>query len=140
MTLPAGMPSPATSLHLASLDYSCTFGMLTAAQGPVTFSGPDPVHFTFSFETGQEQTDPGVWQVSTDYSWFDQGTVEAGISGALGQIVAAVAAMLQLDLDQVAASVTVMRVWAFAPTLQGEGVSSGGIVTTDLMPYPPAAA
>lgn len=131
------MPSPATSLHVASLDYACTFGQLPADGGLVSFSCPDPVHFTFGFETGKTEVSAGVYQITTDYSWFDQATVEADISGALSQIVAAVAELLGLPLAEVDQAVTVRRVWTFAPNMQGAGVSSGRVVSTDLMQYPP---
>jgi hypothetical protein len=130
------MPDPGSSLHLASIDYACTFGTLTEG-GLVSFSAPDPVHFTFSFETGQTQVSPGVYEISTDYSWFVQEQVEVGIAEALSSICQAISDLLSLPLPQVNAVAAVQRVWTFKPNIQGQGVSSGAIVTTDFMTYPP---
>jgi hypothetical protein len=131
------MPEPGASLHIASVDYYCTFSPLVGQSGKVTFSCPDPVHFLFSFETGQVQVAPGVVQVTWDYSWFSQAAVEADISQALSQIVAALAALLSLSLAQVDAAVLVRRVWTIAPNVQGAGAGSGLVTSIDVMQYPP---
>ena len=132
------MPDLGASLHNAVLDYYCTFSTLAAAAGPVTFSVPDPVRFTFTFETGTTPVDgsPGVELVSWDYTWFTQATTEAGIAAALTTICGAVAALLGLDTAQVQAAVTVRRVWTVRPNLQGAGVSSGSTALTSQMTYP----
>jgi hypothetical protein len=129
------MPDPGADLHIVSLDYACVFGALPAADPRVTFSVPDPVHFTFAFETGSTVT-AGVTTYTWDYTWFVQATVEAEIATALAAISTNVAAMLGLTGADVDAMVTVRRVWTIAPNVQGTGVSSGRIVTTDLMTYP----
>lgn len=130
-------PDPGSNLHIQSIDYACTFGQLPAEGGLVTFSCPDPVHFTFSFETGATVISPGVVQITWDYSWFAQVTVEADIVMALSSIVAAIAGLLSLTIQEVDQAVVVRRVWTYAPNVQGPGVSSGRVVTTDYMQYPP---
>jgi hypothetical protein len=132
------MPDPGTALHLASLDYACTFSAVSDPTGLITFAVPDPVHFTFDFETGSTQTAPGQTTITSDTSWFVQATVEAGITSALGAICTAVAAMLGVAELAVSNTIAVRRVWTIAPNVQGAGVSSGRIVTTDLMPYVPS--
>lgn len=133
------MPDPGTSLHIQSIDYACTFDRLPAGGGAVSFSCPDPVHFTFSFETGATPVagQPDVFTVTWDYSWFTQATIEADIAAAMSAIVAAIAELLSLTTAQVDAAVTVRRVWTYAPNVQGPDVSNGRIVTTDYMAYPP---
>lgn len=130
------MPDPGQDLHVASLDYACTFSQLPPGGGRVTFSCPDPEHFTFSFETGIAEVSPGRFQVSWDYSWFNQAAVEDAVFAALGVIVQALAVMLSLDVFQVRQAVAVRRVWTYAPNMQGPGVSSGRIVTTQDILYP----
>jgi hypothetical protein len=130
------MPDPGADLHVVSLDYACRFGALPASDPRIVFSVPDPVHFTFAFETGSSEPTPGVTEYTWDYTWFVQATVEADIATALGAISTTVAAMLGLTGPDVDAMVTVRRVWTIAPNIQGAGVSSGRIVTTDLMTYP----
>lgn len=130
------MPDPGSALHVASVDYQCTFSMLTDQGGKVTFFS-DLVHFIFNFETGSTQTSPGVFEVSWDYSWFDQAVEEAGIAAALDPIVEAVAELLSLGVAEVDQAVAVKRVWTYAPNTQGPEVSSGRISSTDFMQYPP---
>jgi hypothetical protein len=132
------MPDPGDALHIASLDYACTFTTLPPGGGRASFSCPDPVHFTFSFETGETILDPvaGTFEVSWDYSWFGQAEVEAGIAATLNLICAAICTMTSMPLSVVLAAVSVQRVWMFAPNIQGPGVSSGRIATIDAMNYP----
>lgn len=130
------MPDPGSALHVASVDYQCTFSTLTDQGGKVTFFS-DLVHFIFNFETGSTQTSPGVFEVTWDYSWFDQAAEEAGIAAALDPIVQAVAELLSLTIDQVDQAVAIRRVWAYAPNVQGPDVSSGRISASDYMQYPP---
>jgi hypothetical protein len=134
------MPQPGTSLHIASLDYQCTFDLLPPGGGPATFECPDPVHFGFNFETGSVPVagQPDVVQLSWGYSWFSQAQVESAITFALDQICAAVAVLTGTPVTVVNAAVTVRRVWTFAPNVQGPDVSSGRVVTTDVMAYPHA--
>ena len=134
------MPDPGTALHIASLDYYCTFSPLAASAGPVTFSVPDPVRFSFVFDTGTTPVDgsPGVVQVAWSYSWFTQATVEADIAATLNAISTAVATMLGLTQADVQAVVTIRRIWQITPNMQGPGVSSGSTALTDAMIYPAA--
>jgi hypothetical protein len=130
------MPSLSTALHVAVLDYYCTFGTLHAAAGPVTFAVPDPVRFTFLFDTGSTPNQDGSVTVTSDSSWFVQATVEAGIATALNAISAAVATLLGLTTAQVQAAVAVKRIWTIAPVIQGAGFSSGSTAITNMMTYP----
>jgi hypothetical protein len=130
------MPNPGTALHIAVLDYYCTFGKLQAATGPVTFAVPDPVRFTFTFDTGSTPNQDGSVTVTSDSSWFVQATVETGIATALNTISAAVGTLLGLTTAQVQAAVAVKRVWTIAPVIQGPGFSSGSTAITNMMAYP----
>lgn len=132
------LPDPGTALHIATLDYYCTFSQLAAASGPVTFSVPDPVRFNFAFETGSTPNQDGSETITSDSSWFDQAATETGIAAALDAICAAVGTLLGLATGQVQAAVTVRRAWTIAPNVQGGGVSSGRTVITEAMPYPAA--
>lgn len=130
------MPDPGTALHIAKLDYYSTFGELQSAGAPVTFSCPDPVRFTFTFDTGTTPNPDGSVTVTWDSSWFVQATVEADIATALNTICGAVATLLGLTVAQVQAVVTVQRVWTITPNVQGGGTSSGSTALTDYMTYP----
>jgi hypothetical protein len=129
------MPDVSSAMHLASVDYMCTFAPL--GNGPVTFSALDPVHFLFNFETGETQVSPGVIQITTDYSWFVQATVEADITTAMQTISAAIATLLGEPLAAVQAAGQVQRVWTFRPTIQGGGWSAGAVTTTDVYAWLP---
>jgi hypothetical protein len=135
-----GIPSPGGSLHLSGVEYDCTFSLITDATGKISFAVPDPVRFSFAFETGATEVSPGVIQVSWDFSWFDQNAVEADIALALSQIVASVAVLLGRTIDEVNQTVLVRRVWTFAPNVQGPDTGSGRVVVVDVMKYPPRTA
>jgi len=130
------MPDPGASLHNASLDYYCTFVVVAAAAGPVTFSVPDPVRFRFSFETGTTPHPDGTMTVTWDYSWFAQAAQEASIAAALTQICAPIATLLGRTTTDIQAAAKVLRVWTLAPNVQGQGAGSGRTVLTSVMPYP----
>ena len=130
------MPDPGASLHIASLDYYCTFGEVAAAAGPVTFSVPDPVRFRFGFETGSTPHPDGTTTIAWDYSWFIQAAQEARITAALNQICVPVATLLGRAAADIAAAAQVRRVWTLAPNVQGQGASGGRTVLTSVMPYP----
>lgn len=130
------MPDTGSSLHNASLDYYCTFGEVTAAAGPITFSVPDPVRFHFDFETGSTLNPDGTTTYTWDYSWFNQTTVEAGIKTALNTICGAIATLLGKSTAAVQAAVTVQRAWTVAPNVQGPNAGSGRTVLTSDMAYP----
>jgi hypothetical protein len=137
------MPDPGTALHIAQLDYYCTFGTLQAPAARVSFAAPDPIRFTFTFDAGSTPNPDGSVTVTSDASWFSQSATEAGIASALDQICTAVAALIGLTEAQVQAVVAVKRVWTITPNIQGGGVSSGSTAITNMMPYPqavPAAA
>jgi hypothetical protein len=137
------MPSIGTGQHFVSVDYQCTFGGITIAGGKVAFANPGGTVFTFSFETGRTQPDPqlDLWDVSHDYSLFDQDTEEAVITSKLTGICALLGELLSVPLAQVQQSVTIARVWTFALDTQGAAApqqlgSSGSCTITEVMPYP----
>jgi hypothetical protein len=131
------MPDPGTTMHVASLVYYFTFSKLTAATGPVTFEVPDPVRFTFSFETGSIPNEDGSDTITWDTSQWSA-SVEAELATTITAICGPVATLLGLTLAQVQAAVTVKRVWTLTPNIQGAGTSSGRTVLTDQMAYPAA--
>ena len=132
------LPDPGAALHIAALDYYCTFARLAAASGPVTFSVPDPVRFNFAFETGATANPDGSETITWDAAWFGQAATETAIAAALDEISAAVGTLLGLATAQVQAAVTVRRAWTIAPNVQGGGASSGRTVITETMTYPAA--
>jgi len=139
------MPALDATMHVASVTYACTFGLTTASRGLVSFMVPQPVQFAFGFETGQDQPDPAadLRDITTDYSWFDQDTVEAGIASALGTICGAIAALLGTEAAEVEGTVTVLRTWRVNPNQVGTAapvqVPDAPILYNETMPYPPAA-
>lgn len=130
------MPQPGTAMHLASVDYYCTFGELKAAAAPVTFSAPNAIHQTCMFDTGSTPNADGSVTITWDSSWFTQATVETGIKNLLNAVCTALATELGLTQSQVQAVVTIRRVWAMTPNVQGGGVSTGQAAITDYMAYP----
>lgn len=130
------MPDTGSSLHNASLDYYCTFGEVSAAAGPVSFSVPDPVRFHFDFVTGSTVGQDGTITYTWDYTWFNQVTVEAGIKTALNTICGAIAALLGRTTADVQAAVSVQRAWTVAPNVQGPDSGTGRTVLTSAMAYP----
>jgi hypothetical protein len=140
------MPALDATTHVASVTYACTFGLTTADGGLVSFMVPQPVQFTFGFETGQSQPDPDVdlYLISTDYTWFDQDQVEAGIVSALGTICSAIAALLGTDVSVIEATVTIERIWRINPDQVGSAapvqIPDAPLIYTQPMVYPPAVA
>jgi hypothetical protein len=136
-------PGLDAALHYASVNYVATFGGLSVFGGKVAFGMPGGTQFSFAFETGRTQASPqlDLWDVSWDYSWFDQAAQETEIAIALGAICTALSSLLDLPLADVEQSVTVQRVWTFAPNVQGSAASlqlagSTG-AWTEVMSYPP---
>jgi hypothetical protein len=139
------MPDLASGTHVVSVEYASIFGGLEAQNGKVAFGVPTPVQFLFLFETSTTQPDPSLdlEDVSWDYSWFDQGQVEAGIAAALGTICQSISALLSLPLEQVEAAVQVRRVWTIASNQRGTAAPqqySDNWTVTEVVPYPPAPA
>lgn len=130
-------------LHFAQVSYECRFGQTQTPDGRVTFGCPQPVMFMFAFETSRTQPNPQVdlWNVTWDYSWFDQATSEAGIAQALGGICADIAVLVGSTTAAIEATVTVQRVWAATANQQGNAAAeqTDGATITEVMPYPPAA-
>lgn len=138
------MPGPGTAMHVASVDYAVTFAELSAVALPAKFSAPGAVHFNFTFDTGSTQTSPSSWDITWDYSWFNQPEIEASIAGTLDEVCASVGALLGLSMPQVQASVTVRRLWTLNQNSYSvvPGVSSGPqqVVLPDVMEYPHAVS
>ena len=132
-----------STMHVQSVTYDCTFGQTTAAGGKVLFQVPQPVKFMFSFETGTAQPDPGtdLFDVTTDYAWFDQAAEEAAIKGALDSICAVIATLLpgavQADIQ---ATVTIQRTWRMNPNQAGSAapvkVPGAPVPYHEVMAYP----
>lgn len=142
----ASMPGIGPGQHFSGVNYAATFSGLSAFAGRVTFGCPGGTVFTFGFETGRTQVDPqlDLWQVSYDYSWFDQAAEEAAIASALSGICAILGQLLSLPSSDVEQSVTVQRVWTFALDIQGSAaaqqIGNGSCTITEVMPYPPQVA
>jgi hypothetical protein len=116
------LPVLGSTMHPASVTYACTFGLTQAGGGLVTFIVPQPVQFTFTFETGRVQPDPALdlINITSDSSWFDQDTEEASIRTALDGICTLIAAMLPgVTKAQIQATVSVRRTWRYNPDQAG---------------------
>ena len=139
----SSFPDLGTTMHVQSVTYDCTFGQTTAGGGKVLFQVPQPVKFMFSFETGTTQPDPGtdLFNVTTDYAWFDQDAEEAAIRSALDTICATIATLLpgatQADIQ---ATVTVQRTWRMNPDQTGTAapvkVPAAPVPYNEVMAYP----
>lgn len=136
------LPALGTTTHPASVTYACTFGLTQTAGGLVTFIVPQPVQFTFAFETGQVQPDPGVdlIDVESDTSWFDQDTQEGNIKTALNGICALIATMLGVSEAAVQATVTIKRTWRYNPNQTGSAapvqLPAAPVPYVEFMAYP----
>lgn len=134
------MPDLGGGLHFASVDYACTFFQISAYGGFLTFGVPSPVQFTFTFETGRTQPDPqaDLYDVTWDYSPFDQAAEEQGIAVTLDTICAALSERLSVSRQVVEQSVQVNRVWTVAANQQGSAapLQVGQFTITEAMPYP----
>ena len=137
------LPALGATMHPASVTYACTFGLTQAGGGLVTFIVPQPVQFTFAFETGRVQPDPALdlINVTSDTSWFDQDTEEAAIRTALNGICTLIAAMLPgVTQAQIQATVTIRRTWRYNPDQTGSlapvQVPSAPVPYTEPMAYP----
>lgn len=137
------LPALDATTHVSSVMYACTFGLTAAAGAPVTFQVPAPVQFTFVFDTGTAQPDPAVdlMDVTSDASWFDQTTEEAGIKTALNGICELIAALLPgVTAAMIEQTVTVRRTWKITANQVGSAAPvvllSSPVVYTEIMAYP----
>ena len=137
------LPVLDSTTHIASVTYACTFGLTTSDSGLVSFIVPQPVQFTFSFETGRTQPDPDqdIWDITTDYTWFDQDTVEAGIISALGTICTTIATLIGATPLEIEETVTIERTWRVNPDQVGTDapvqIPDAPVVYAEQMQYPP---
>ena len=136
------LPALDATMHVSSVTYACTFAPTTAQEGAVVFSVPQPVQFTFTFDTGQFQPDPGtdLYDITTDSSWFDQDEIEASIAAALGTICGAIAPLLGVTQADIEATVTIARSWRVTPDQAGSAapvqVPAAPLVYAEVMTYP----
>ena len=136
------LPALDSTTHVQSVTYACTFGMTQVSAGLVTFSVPQPVLFTFSFETGQTQPDPAVdlFNITVDSSWFNQTTIEANIKTALDTISGAIATLIGVTTATIQATVTVRRTWRINPNQVGTAapvqIPAAPVPYTEFMAYP----
>jgi hypothetical protein len=136
------LPALDSTTHVQSVTYACTFGLTQASGGLVTFVVPQPVQFTFAFETGRTQPDPDVdlYDITVDSSWFDQATVEADIKSALDTICAAIATLIGVTTAVIQATVTVRRTWRINPNQVGSAapvqIPAAPVPYTEFMAYP----
>lgn len=136
-------PALDSTMHVHSVTYDCTFGQSTAAGGKVLFQVPQPVKFLFSFETGQTQPDPNtdLFDIATDYTWFDQSTEETSIKAALDSICTTIATLLPgATQATIQATVTIRRTWRMNPNQVGTAapvqVPAAPVPYTESMAYP----
>lgn len=136
------LPALASTTHVASVTYACTFGLTSVNSGAVVFAVPKPVQFTFSFETGQTQPDPAVdlFDITVDSSWFDQTTQEAAIKTALNGICGLIATLVGSTQAAIQATVTVQRSWRINPDQAGPAapvqMPAAPVVYNEVMAYP----
>jgi hypothetical protein len=136
------LPALDATTHAASVTYACTFALTETDDARVTFTVPQPVQFTFGFETGMTQQDPAVdlIDIASDTSWFDQDAIETAIKGALGTICGAIAALLGTDQAVIEATVRVERTWRINPDQIGSAapvkMPSAPVIYAEMMAYP----
>lgn len=137
------LPALDATTHVASVTYACTFGLTQAGGGLVTFVVPQPVQFTFAFETGKTQPDPAadLWDIGVDSSWFDQAAEEAAIRTALDGICGLIAGLLPgVTTADVQATVRVQRTWRINPDQTGTAapvqLPGAPVPYTEIMAYP----
>ena len=136
------LPVLGDTTHPQSVTYACTFGLTAASGGLITFVVPQPVQFTFNFETGKTQPDPGtdLFDIAVDSSWFDQTTVEAGIKTTLDGICALIATMIGTTTAVIQATVMVRRTWRINPNQTGSAapvqIPAAPVPYTEIMAYP----
>ena len=138
----SNFPALDATTHIASVTYACTFGLTAAAGGKVIFVVPQPVQFTFSFETGKTQPDPGadLWNIVSDASWFDQDTEEAAIKSALDGICGIIATLIGSAPAAIQATVTIHRAWRVNPDQVGTAapvqIPGAPVIYNEVMAYP----
>lgn len=135
-------PTPASNMHIASVNYAVTFGQLASAANPIAFWAA-ATHYVFTFDTGTTQNEDGSFTVAYSSSWWSQSAAEAAIAASLDGVCQDIATMLGLTLAQVQAAVTVARVWTYNENSYSiiPGVTTGAQQSTwaDSMTYPAAA-
>lgn len=115
-------PVLGSTTHVQSVTYDCTFSQTSVNAGAVIFQVPQPVKFMFSFETGRTQPDPAVdlFNITTDYTWFDQAAEETAIRTALNSICTTIATLLPgATQASIQATVRVQRTWRVNPNQAG---------------------
>lgn len=136
------LPALDSTTHVQSVTYDCTFGQTVAGGGKVTFQVPQPVKFTFTFDTGSTQPDPDVdlHDVVTDSSWFDQSTEEAAIASALNGICSLIATLIGVTAADIQATVRIQRTWRIFPDQTGTAapvqIPNAPLVYAEQMAYP----
>ena len=136
------LPALDATTHVQSVTYECTFGQTTVAGGKVVFLVPKPVQFGFYFETGTTQPDPGtdLFNITTDYSWWDQDVQEANIKSALDSICATIASLIGATTAAIQATVTIQRTWRVNPDQTGSAapvkIPGAPVPYNEVMAYP----
>ena len=137
------LPVLSSTTHISSVTYACTFGLTAASGGKVTFTVPQPVQFTFAFETGRTQPDPAVdlFNITVDSSWFDQTTIEGEIKTAMDTICGAIATLLPgVTAAAVQATVRIARTWRVNPNQAGAAapvqIPAAPVVYNEVLAYP----
>ena len=136
------LPALDSTTHVQSVTYDCTFGQSVAGGGKVTFQVPQPVKFTFTFDTGSTHPDPctDLHIVTTDASWFDQSTEEAAIATALNGICSLIATLIGSDQASIQATVRIQRTWRISPDQTGTAapvqIPNAPLVYAEHMAYP----
>lgn len=138
----SSFPALDSTMHVQSVTYDCTFGQTAVGGGKVLFQVPQPVKFMFSFETGTTQPDPDtdLFNVTTDYTWFDQSTEEADIKTALDSICSVIGTLIGTSTATIQATVTVQRTWRMNPNQIGSAapvkVPLAPVPYNEIMAYP----
>lgn len=134
------MPTPASNMHIASVDYVVSFNQLRSASEPIQFSAPAATRYTFTFDTGETPNADGSVTVTHDQSWFNQVQAEAAIASALNGICTNLATLLGLTQAQVQAAVVIRRTWSYNENSYTPipGVTTGSQMSSwvDVMAYP----
>lgn len=136
------LPALDSTTHVQSVTYDCTFGQTAAGGGKVIFQVPQPVKFTFTFDTGTTQPDPAVdlHNVVTDASWFDQSTEETAIKTALDGICSLIATLIGSTQAAIQATVRIQRTWRICADQTGSAapvqIPNEPLVYAEQMAYP----
>ena len=138
------MPTPASNMHIASVDYVVSFSQLVSPTAPIRFSAPAATRYTFTFDTGETDNADGSVTVTSSQAWFNQAQAEGAIASTLDGICTDLATLLGLTQAQVQAAVIIRRTWTYNENSYTPipGVTSGSQMSTwvDVMTYPVPAA